>query len=113
MVNTTNHSIHAEASLHDSSLATCQRGNMQGTSPLKVPNHLQNPLQWKLLNQGSSLLVEKLERNTDVCEAHHFGLKDALAIASCCPGLAVADAVLDAVCHALQRPEVAAAAHIC
>ena len=64
------------------SVAICQCSNMQGTFPLKVPNHLQTPLHWKLLTQGSSLLVEKLERNTNVCEARHFGLKGALASAS-------------------------------
>ena len=82
---------------------------MQGTFPFKVPNHLQTPLHWKLLTQGSSLLVEKLERNTDVCEARHFGLKGALASASSWP--VFSEAVLDAFFHALQSPE--AAAHFC
>ena len=82
---------------------------MQGTFPLNVPNHLQTPLHWKLLTQGSSLLVEKLERHTNVCEARHFGLKGALASAS--SWSVFSEAVLDAFFHALQSPE--AAAHFC
>jgi hypothetical protein len=45
---------------------------MQGTVPLKVSNHVQPPLQWKLLTEASSLLVEKLERKNDVGEARHL-----------------------------------------
>jgi len=53
-------------------VAIGQLGNMQGTFPLKVPNHFQTPLLQKLLTQASPLLVEKLELNHDVGEARHL-----------------------------------------
>ena len=91
------HSIHVQARLHDSLyLSAWQR---RALFPSKCPT-IFTPFLWKSLTQGSSLLVEKRERNTDGCEARHFGFKDALASASSCP--AFSDAVLDAVCHALQ-----------